>query len=196
MKEFDLEHESTTLGLLFRLEGLLRRRHFQHHRGHGPQGSPHQGQGRVLALLKLKPELGQKELSTILDIRPQSLGELLTKLERQGLVTRTASEADRRSQVVSLTDEGRQAAEQPAEAPSDGFLSCLNDEEQGQLAGYLQRLITALEAEVGTEEPEGEGRGFGRGFGGHHRHHHHEHGGHHEHGREHGRGGRPPHEGF
>jgi DNA-binding MarR family transcriptional regulator len=194
MKEFDPDHEPTALDLLFRLEGLLRRRHFQHHRGHGPQGAPHQGQGRVLALLKLKPELGQKELSTILDIRPQSLGELLTKLERQGLVTRAASEADRRSQVVRLTDEGRQASEQTPESPSEDFLSCLNADEQVHLAGYLQRLITALEAEVGAEELEGEGRGFGRGFGGHHdhRHHHHEHGGHHEH----GRGGRPPHEGL
>ena len=161
--------------LLLRLDWLLRRRHMLHHRGRSPLAAPHQGQGRVLALLKLKPELSQKELSSILDIRSQSLGELLTKLERQGLITRTASAEDRRSMNVALTEAGRTASEQQEDGPDlAGVLDCLNEEEQTNLASYLQRLIAAFEAELGPVGPwarEGFGPpsgdpGFGRhGFG-------------------------------
>jgi DNA-binding MarR family transcriptional regulator len=142
------------IDLLFRLEWLLRARHVQHLRGRGPLAAPHQGQGRVLALLKLKPELSQKELSTILDIRSQSLGELLAKLERQGLITRTESPDDRRSMVVRLTDAGRAASENQTEGPDlDNLFACLNDDEQANLASYLSRVIASLEAELGPDGP-------------------------------------------
>jgi len=150
--------------LLFRLQWLLRRRHFQHVRGHGPLAAPHQGQGRVLALLKLKSALSQKELSTILDIRSQSLGELLTKLERQGLITRTASPDDKRSLIVHLTEAGRAASEEQLDGPDlDGLFGVLQDEEQEKLADYLARLIAKLEEELGPE-PADRGFGFPGGF--------------------------------
>lgn len=158
--------------LLMRLEWLLRRRHIQHHRGRSPVAAANQGQGRVLALLKLKPELSQKELSTILDIRSQSLGELLAKLERQGYITRTPSSDDRRSMVVRLTDAGKAASENLEPGPDlDSLFECLNSDEQQNLAGYLERLIQALEAELGPEGPWARD-GFGpppgdRGFGFH-----------------------------
>jgi len=197
----------TLFDLLFRLEWLLRRRHVQHLRGRDPRSQPHQGQGRVLALLKLKPELSQKELSTILDIRSQSLGELLAKLERQGLITRTPSEEDRRSMIVQLTEAGRSASDQQEEVPDlEGLFDSLSEDEQKTFASYLERVIQALEAELGPEGPwsrdgfgpppgdpgfgrpgslGGQGRFFGRGFGGF------------DHGRGPGRGpgpgfGRPP----
>jgi DNA-binding MarR family transcriptional regulator len=159
---------------LFRLVGLLRRRTIHAHRDRGPFGSPHQGQGRVLALLKLKPVVSQKELSTILDIRSQSLGELLTKLEHQGYIARTPSEEDRRVMKISLTEAGNAASESQGETRDVGtFFDCLGDEEQATLGGYLERLIKRLEEELasggaaGSAEPDfrpGFGPG-GRGFG-------------------------------
>lgn len=171
-----MNQDNSLSELLLRLEGLLRRRHILHHRGRGPGAAPHQGQGRVLALLKLKPELGQKELSAILDIRPQSLGELLTKLERQGFITREPSEEDRRSVVVRLTEAGRQASGQAVRGPDyDGFLSCLSTDEQTAFGAYLERLIAALEAELESQGPwspddfgphsDHHGRGYGPGHG-------------------------------
>ena len=47
-----------------------------------PYGDSRRGQGRVLAILKMQPEISQKELLYLLDMRPQSLGELLSKLEK------------------------------------------------------------------------------------------------------------------
>jgi DNA-binding MarR family transcriptional regulator len=188
----DKDQDVSLFDLLFRLEWLLRRRQVQHLRGRSPVAAPHQGQGRVLALLKLKPELSQKELSTILDIRSQSLGELLGKLERQGLVTRTPSEEDRRSVIVRLTEAGKTASENQEDLPDpEGMFDCLNADEQDRFADYLKRIIAALEAELGPDGPwarEGfgpppgdpgfgrhgalggfgrfGGRGFDRGFGG------------------------------
>jgi DNA-binding MarR family transcriptional regulator len=160
---------------LFQLEWLLRRSHMRHHRDMGPMGTPYQGQGRILSLLKLKPEISQKELSKILDIRSQSLGELLAKLERAGFITRTPSEVDRRGMDIRLTEAGRAASEKEDAEPQtrESFLDCLNAEEQATLRDYLGRLIQTLEKQMAEGEPERgfghghdlHGRGFGRHFG-------------------------------
>jgi DNA-binding MarR family transcriptional regulator len=147
---------------LVRLEWLLKRQHLRRHLAHGPMASPQRGQGRILSLLKLKPEITQKELSDILDIRPQSLGELLAKLEKAGYIERTPSEEDRRGMVVRLTEAGRAAAEQPDPGPSALF-DALSEEERINLASYLSRLIEKLE-EDDVEFPEmmhGRHHGFG-----------------------------------
>ncbi|MGO8693405.1 MAG: MarR family winged helix-turn-helix transcriptional regulator [Rectinemataceae bacterium] len=156
---------------LFHLAGLLRRRTMQMHGERGPLSSRHQGQGRVLALLKLKPEVSQKELSTILDIRSQSLGELLAKLERQGYVTRTPSEEDRRGMNISLTEAGKiESEKQDEKADFDSFFDCLETEEQKKLGESLERLSRRLEEEIAAAGGEGDvpsafgawHRGFGR----------------------------------
>jgi DNA-binding MarR family transcriptional regulator len=73
-------------------------------------GDPLRGQGRVLALLAAKPETTQRELSYLLDMRQQSLSELLAKLEEKSFVEREKSTEDGRVTVVRLTDAGRAAA--------------------------------------------------------------------------------------
>ena len=67
---------------------------------------PRQGQGRILTALRRMNSVTQKELGFILDIRPQSLGELLQKLESNGYVTRHRSTTDKRSLIVELTEKG------------------------------------------------------------------------------------------
>lgn len=170
------DNKSELLEQLIRLEWLLRYRHMQTHRERGPMGDPHRGQGRILALLKLQPEIGQKELSTILDIRSQSLGELLAKLERQGYITRIASEADHRAMDIRLTEAGKAASEQAPESPdADSLFGCLSEAEQATFGGYLGRLIASWEGQLSAEGAdfaaghEGRGGGFGRrgGFPGH-----------------------------
>ena len=70
-ENYDLTEQFT------RIEWLLHRYHQQNHTHYGPMGDPRKGQGRVLAVLKLQPEISQKDLLYLLDMRPQSLGELL-----------------------------------------------------------------------------------------------------------------------
>jgi len=148
---------------------LLRRSMMGHLRERGPMGAPYQGQGRILALLKLKPEISQKELAHILNIRSQSLGELLAKLERSGYITRTPSEADRRGMDIRLTESGKAVSEQEVEpTPRESFFDCLSEDEQTNLSDYLDRLIKNLEgkqSEDGSEPFRGpDFRGRGRGI--------------------------------
>jgi len=143
---------TTLLDQLYRLEWLLRRKDFERYRENAPWSSPHRGQGRVLALLKLHPEISQRDLGSILDIRNQSLGELLSKLEKQGLIERESSDEDKRTMIVRLTDEGKAAAnEQPDSDDPDAFAACLNEGERESLAGYLRRIIESLETQIGAE---------------------------------------------
>lgn len=67
---------------------------------------PQQGQGRILLALRRMNAVTQKELGLILDIRPQSLGELLHKLEANGYITRRRSPTDKRALVVEITEKG------------------------------------------------------------------------------------------
>jgi len=143
------DNSQELLRQLMQLAWQLRRYAMYHHSDRGPMGSPFQGQGRILALLRLTPEISQKELSTILDIRPQSLGELLAKLERSGYITRTPSEADRRSMDIRLTEAGRDAAEQTEESGEPpSIFDCLSEEERASLADYVDRLLKSLESEL------------------------------------------------
>ena len=67
---------------------------------------PQQGQGRILTALHRKNNITQKELGLMLDIRPQSLGELLQKLEANDYVVRHRSPTDKRALVVEITEKG------------------------------------------------------------------------------------------
>ena len=67
---------------------------------------PKQGQGRILLALQRQKSISQKELGEMLDIRPQSLGELLQKLEANDYITRYRSETDKRALIVELTAKG------------------------------------------------------------------------------------------
>ncbi|MEK0316663.1 MarR family winged helix-turn-helix transcriptional regulator [Cohnella sp. 56] len=180
------DNQSSLMEQVFRLVVLLRR--YQHHaqREHARSGDPHRGQGRVLSLLKMKPEITQRELSYLLDMRNQSLGELLGKLERSGYITRAASEEDRRVMNVKLTEAGAQAAEEMEKRQEDHnkLFDCLSEEEQSNLSAYLNKLIEELDRQLGEDGgddgmfenmrggrgPWGPGFGHhGRGRGGHRR---------------------------
>ena len=164
-------NEQDLLEKFYQLTWLLRRSMMGHLRNRGPMGAPYQGQGQILSLLKLKPEISQKELSHILNIRSQSLGELLAKLERSGYITRTPSEIDRRGMDIRLTESGKAVSDQEVEpAHQESVFDCLNEEEQTTLSDYLERLIKNLEeqqAEGGSGPfpgPDFRGRGRGNPF--------------------------------
>ena len=68
---------------------------------------PKQGQGRILSTLQTMNGILQRQLGQMLDIRPQSLGELLQKLESNGYIQRYHSKHDKRALIVELTEKGR-----------------------------------------------------------------------------------------
>lgn len=117
-------------------------------RDRGRKGEQRRGQARVLTMISMKEGINQKDLAFLLGIRPQTLGELLQKLEERGLVERAKSETDGRAIEVTLTEAGRahaaEIAERRALAAADIF-AALSDDEKDQLNTILDKLGTELD---------------------------------------------------
>jgi len=117
---------------------------------------PRQGQGRILSALRQIHSCKQKDLGLTLDIRPQSLGELLQKLEVHGYVRRFRSPVDKRALIVELTEKGETFHLQKpdyAELFSDLTLKERN-ELQKLLEKVTKRLEEQIKQETATEEEE------------------------------------------
>ena len=128
-------------------------------RGFSEEGSgkgigPHRGQGRILALLKMKPEISQRELTYLLNMSKQALAQLLAKLEKSGYITKEASEEDKRVLNVKLTEAGAKAALDVDENGDEStkIFDCLNSEELAAFNGYLERIIKEYEEQFPSED--------------------------------------------
>ncbi len=112
--------------------------HLLHHR---PDAMAARGQERILMILSEQESMSQRQLQDMLRIQPGSMSEILTKLERKGLLTRERGE-DRRGNLLRITEAGRRAtAGKPAPREEDLF-SALTQEQQEQLRGLLLPLLT------------------------------------------------------
>ena len=139
--------DNTDLMRLFAYTDLLIRRfHHWKHDLEGSVGSPHHGQGRILCILKKCGEVNQNELSEMLGIRQQSLGELLGKLEKSGYITREPAD-DRRTMRITITPGG--VAVVPAAVDANEIFGCLNEQEQEQFRDYLQRIAEHMRQTAG-----------------------------------------------
>ncbi len=124
------------------LQWLMKRRQMFSQAQSGPFADPTRGQGRILAMLKIQPEIKTRELAYLLGIRQQSLNELLNKLEKSGHVERKPSEKDKRVTVVHLTEKGKKI--QQPETGYQEIFGCLSLEELQQFGEYLDRIIAAF----------------------------------------------------
>jgi DNA-binding MarR family transcriptional regulator len=179
------EIKTTITEQLQQLQILMHRASFHSFMGDVRMHNPHRGQGRVLSILKMKPEISQKELTYLLNMSKQSLAELLAKLEKSGYITREPSEEDKRVLTVKLTEEGMNAAIDAGDETSETtkVLDCLNEEELDKFSEYLDRIISRYEEQFPEEDFQerrrmmeefmsqyGRGRGHGHefdSFGGH-----------------------------
>ncbi len=125
---------------------LLHRYYARQRLKEGATYQPHHGQGRVLMLLSMQSEISQKELAYLLAIRPQSLSELLDKLEDQALIYKRTSKEDRRMSLIGLTDQGKARVLEMKERGKDtiAIFSCLTEEEKECLYHVSQKVIDAL----------------------------------------------------
>ena len=126
-----------------------------------PFGGMRAGQGRVLHILTLRSPMPQKELAYMLGVRPQSLSEVLGKLESAGFVERRRDDNDRRTFLVDITDKGRETASDVPE--TDDPFDVLTAEEQDQFGDMLDRVAAAVREKFPDDSRRG---GRGGGFGG------------------------------
>jgi len=114
------------------------------------------GQGRIIALLKMHDGIGTKDISYLLGISVVAINELLAKLEKNGYLIREQMPEDKRYIVVKLTDKGRQTKQEETDddAKPDELYSCLSDTEQQTFSKSLDKLIAALQTELGIDGAE------------------------------------------
>ncbi len=63
----------------------------------------------VLAQVSMAPDeqISMSELASLSDMSPSRLSHVVSRLEKYGFVTRARHEQDRRTNIASITDEGR-----------------------------------------------------------------------------------------
>lgn len=100
-------------------------------------------QKRILIILNGSGAITQRDLTERLGIQPGSASEILSKLEGSGWIVRTQNEADRRTTDISLTDSGREIAEEALRQRRkrhEEMFSCLSGEEKQELLSLLDKV--------------------------------------------------------
>ncbi|MCI8592174.1 MAG: MarR family transcriptional regulator [Lachnospiraceae bacterium] len=120
--------------------------HWQRYHGGGHESRSYEGrsQGRVLHLLQSQGDLYQKELQYILGIRPGSMSEIVTKLEKRGLLVRKRDEKDMRRARLSITEEGMACVRQYEQRQSSriaALFSGLTTEEKQVMKSALKKML-------------------------------------------------------
>jgi DNA-binding MarR family transcriptional regulator len=97
----------------------------------------------ILQLVAENDGITQKQLAQALALQPPHLTLLIDRLVERGAVARVRSEADRRAQIVCLTDDGRALADdtrQASLAMEDEVLARLSSGERALLFELLDKL--------------------------------------------------------
>jgi MarR family transcriptional regulator, transcriptional regulator for hemolysin len=97
----------------------------------------------ILLNLKIRRPANQRELAEAVGVREATLTHHLNTLDARGLISRTRQEANRRVQVVTLTDAGEAAflrLRDAAMAFDARLRAGLSDTELATLSALLQRL--------------------------------------------------------
>lgn len=130
--------------------------HLLYHR----KNPPLQGKSRLLVILyRNEDEITQRDLLDQVNIRSASLSETLCKMEKEGLITRTKCESDRRNVRIKLTDAGRVEAYKCTRRQHDDavkLFSVLSYEERKEFLSMLTRLHDSWLDTVPQVETENE----------------------------------------
>jgi MarR family transcriptional regulator, lower aerobic nicotinate degradation pathway regulator len=131
--------------LSFVIQGMLERRAAGHDLS--------LAQVRLLGVLRDRTPT-MNELARLLGLDKSSTTGLVDRAERRGLVARVPSATDRRSVLVSLTDDGRSLVSQAAvgfEADVSAMLGRLAPRDREALSRLISRLLVAHAADQGID---------------------------------------------
>jgi MarR family transcriptional regulator, transcriptional regulator for hemolysin len=110
----------------------------------------------VLVALQEKQASSQRDLARFARIEQPSMAQLLARMERDGLITRTPDPADGRSSQIALTEAAQGRLPEACAVVRQGnrdALSGFTDAEAEQLTNLLTRLIASLDRIAGGDEP-------------------------------------------
>src|SRR6476620_12660473 len=99
----------------------------------------------AIEVLAAQGPMTQAQLAPRVRVQAQTMGKTLTRLEAHGHIARVRSTSDRRSQVVSLTDSGREAAVAAVEMERSVLAAATIDPE------LLRRELQAVVRELASQ---------------------------------------------
>lgn len=111
--------------------------------------------GVMLGLMEKAEPVSISAFGAAQDLTPRAMTVLVTGLEREGLIERTADPTDRRVSLISLTPVGRALAAEhlrPARDEAAGLFSALPEDDRAELLRLLRDLSGHLRAR-GIEVP-------------------------------------------
>ena len=117
--------------------------------GFGVAGFP------VLSMLRTGQKLSQKDLALCARIEQPSMAQLLSRLERDGMIKRSPDPDDGRSSLISITRKAQgilPEVDAAVDAGNEMALAGMSDSEVKMLIDLLQRLIGNLERAAQIEQ--------------------------------------------
>lgn len=131
------------------VQKMNRYMHRSRHRSIKTKEGIHPGQIKLLSIISKNDGIIQRELAEILDLRPSSLTEMISNLERNSLITRKQDENDRRIMHVYLTEEGKNIIvnfKQAKDDLQDSIFKCLTIEEKEKMLEIVGKVNSSLES--------------------------------------------------
>jgi DNA-binding MarR family transcriptional regulator len=101
----------------------------------------------ALTVLRRRDGLSSAQLARNSFVTAQSMADMVTTLERRGLITRRRDPDNRRVLLISLTDDGHQLLttyDESMGALEERMLGALSEHERVNLEDYLNRCRAAL----------------------------------------------------
>jgi DNA-binding MarR family transcriptional regulator len=104
---------------------------------------------QFMVLLELWQDEGltQRDLVERLDVEQATMANTLARMERDGLITRRPSEADRRARVIGITPKARDMRETAiaaAERQNRAALAALSEAERAELIRLMRKVIETM----------------------------------------------------
>lgn len=115
------------------------------------------GQVPILKLLAENGTMTQRQIAEEIRVTPATICGTIKRMERAGLIQRASAESDGRVTCISLTDEGRERAQQAMamiERSHRELMHGFSDEELRQMQDFVRRMGENLVRAIGTSEEE------------------------------------------
>jgi MarR family transcriptional regulator, transcriptional regulator for hemolysin len=141
-EEFEVDNFLT----LFDLIGVLARRRYQAaERAFSTLGLNHT-EARLLTLLHQQDGTATQEaLSNLIFVDRSNAGRALKSLEQAGYLERRKDEADKRFNLVQLTEKGREVVIEISrlkQTMAQSFFGALTEDEAGEVVNHLRKAVT------------------------------------------------------
>lgn len=131
--------------LLIAMHRLGRQLHRASHQGH--HHNHYREQSHLLILIAENDGIMQRDLAEKMDVRPSSMTEMITKMEKAGFISRQQDERDQRIMHIFLTEKGKSSVEDSQK--NDIMLTAslfqgLTDEEITEMLRLTEKLSAHL----------------------------------------------------